>query len=54
VPAAVERPSSLDTAQRSGDILLFLAFFGGDTRAAAFSCGVLEGLRDARIRRAEC
>lgn len=36
--------------QRSGDLLLFVAFSGGGTRAAALSYGVLERLRDTRIR----
>jgi NTE family protein len=36
---------------RSGDIWLFLAFSGGGTRAAAFSYGVLEELRDTRYSR---
>ena len=34
--------------QRSSDLALFLAFSGGGTRAAAFSYGVLEKLRDTR------
>lgn len=34
---------------RSGDLLLYVAFSGGGTRAAAFSYGVLEQLRDTRI-----
>lgn len=32
-----------------GDVLLFLAFSGGGTRAAALSYGVLQELRDTRI-----
>lgn len=34
--------------QRSSDLALFVAFSGGGTRAAAFSYGVLEELRDTR------
>ena len=34
--------------QRSPDVALFVAFSGGGTRAAAFSYGVLEKLRDTR------
>lgn len=36
---------------RGGDAWLFLAFSGGGTRAAAFSYGVLEELRDTRYSR---
>jgi NTE family protein len=35
--------------QRSADLALFLAFSGGGTRAAAFSYGVLQELRDTRF-----
>ena len=38
-------------AGRSEDIWLFLAFSGGGTRAAAFSYGVLEELRDTHYAR---
>jgi len=38
-------------ADRAGDVWLFLAFSGGGTRAAAFSYGVLEELRDTRYSR---
>ena len=38
-------------ADRSEDIWLFLAFSGGGTRAAAFSYGVLEELRDTHYLR---
>ncbi len=37
------------TADNSPDLLLFLAFSGGGTRAAAFSYGVLEELRRTEI-----
>jgi len=46
----IETRSSTTAVQRSGDILLFVAFSGGGTRAAAFSYGVLEELRDTRFR----
>ena len=36
-------------AKRDNDIELTLAFSGGGTRAAAFSYGVLEALRDTRV-----
>lgn len=49
--APIEAPSNPAIAQRSSDILLFVAFSGGGTRAAAFSYGVLEELRDTRIHR---
>jgi len=38
-------------AHGAGDVWLFLAFSGGGTRAAAFSYGVLEELRDTRYWR---
>ncbi|MGO9378139.1 MAG: patatin-like phospholipase family protein [Dissulfurispiraceae bacterium] len=34
---------------KSDDIVLFLAFSGGGTRAAAFSYGLLESLRDTKV-----
>lgn len=37
------------SGDRSGELLLFVAFSGGGTRAAAFSYGVLEQLRDTPI-----
>jgi NTE family protein len=52
LPVSVDAASKLSTTQRSGDILLFVAFSGGGTRAAAFSYGVLEELRDTHIRHA--
>lgn len=39
-----------EEGERSGDIALLLAFSGGGSRAAAFSYGVLEELRDTRVR----
>lgn len=43
-------PTRLQFAgDRSGDLLLFVAFSGGGTRAAAFAYGVLEQLRDTPI-----
>lgn len=43
-------PTRLQFAgNRSGDLLLFVAFSGGGTRAAAFSYGVLEQLRDTPV-----
>jgi NTE family protein len=41
--------SDADTKTDPGDLMLFLAFSGGGTRAAAFSYGVLEELRDTRF-----
>ena len=43
---AFERLDLGREADESGDIWLFLAFSGGGTRAAAFSYGVLEELRE--------
>jgi NTE family protein len=48
---AYERIDGERRADRSGDIWLFLAFSGGGTRAAAFSYGVLEELRDTSYSR---
>jgi len=41
------RLQNLSSDENSDDIFVILAFSGGGTRAAAFSFGVLEGLRDA-------
>jgi NTE family protein len=47
---ALTGPLRAETGPRdSGEILLFLSFSGGGTRAAALSYGVLEELRDALI-----
>jgi len=48
---ALERIVGRRQADRSGDVWLFLAFSGGGTRAAAFSYGVLEELRDTSYYR---
>ena len=37
------------SGHRSGELLLIVAFSGGGTRAAAFSYGVLEELRDTKV-----
>jgi len=44
--ALTELPAAPSRAAEGGDILLFLSFSGGGTRAAALSYGVLEELRD--------
>ena len=41
--------SLLNHKQKNNDIKMFLSFSGGGTRAAAFSYGVLETLRDTEI-----
>src|SRR5210317_2021719 len=46
---AFERLDLGREADESGDIWLFLAFSGGGTRAAAFSYGVLEELRETQV-----
>ena len=43
------RPKATLEVRPLGDVLLFLAFSGGGTRAAALSYGVLQELRDTRI-----
>jgi len=48
---AFERLDLGREADESGDIWLFLAFSGGGTRAAAFSYGVLEELRETQYSR---
>src|SRR5262245_12864880 len=41
------RYDNLEAGDNSDDLFVILAFSGGGTRAAAFSFGVMEGLRDA-------
>jgi NTE family protein len=48
-PGSGYRPTSPEIFRPKGKTAIYLAFSGGGTRAAAFSYGVLEGLRDARI-----
>jgi NTE family protein len=43
------RPQAVADVRPLGDVLLVLAFSGGGTRAAAFSYGVLQELRDTRV-----
>ena len=43
------RPGSTGVGREAGKVWIFLAFSGGGTRAAAFSYGVMEGLRDTEI-----
>ena len=47
-PVGYDQVTSGREQQRSTDLALFVAFSGGGTRAAAFSYGVLEELRDTR------
>lgn len=49
-PAAGYRYQNLSTDGNTDELLVILAFSGGGTRAAAFSLGVLEALRDATYR----
>lgn len=46
-PTAGYRYQNLSSEGNSDDLFVILAFSGGGTRAAAFSFGVLEGMRDA-------
>ena len=48
-PAYGYRPQSVQAHRPVGDVLLLLAFSGGGTRAAAFSYGVLQELRNTRV-----
>jgi NTE family protein len=43
------RPSDASHYRDVGDVLLFVAFSGGGTRAASFAYGVMEELRDTEI-----
>jgi NTE family protein len=48
-PSHGYRPSNASHYRNVGDVLLFVAFSGGGTRAASFAYGVLEELRDTEI-----
>jgi NTE family protein len=48
-PSRGYRPTAASHYREVGDVLLFVAFSGGGTRAAAFAYGVLEELRDTKI-----
>ncbi len=48
-PAVGYRPTDPANQREPGKVMLFLAFSGGGTRAAAFSYGVLEALRETEI-----
>jgi NTE family protein len=48
-PTRGYRPSQRSQHRDAGKIIIYLAFSGGGTRAAAFAYGVLEELRDTRI-----
>lgn len=48
-PGQGYRPNLAAGHRDQGKIWMFLAFSGGGTRAAAFSYGVLEGLRDTEV-----
>jgi len=48
-PAYGYRPANPDQHRDVGDVMIFLAFSGGGTRAAAFAYGVMEELRDTQI-----
>ena len=48
-PGSGYRGKYMDVPGNSEDIALYLAFSGGGTRAAAFSYGLLENLRDTEI-----
>jgi NTE family protein len=48
-PASGYRGKNVDSQARADDLFLMLSFSGGGTRAAAFSYGVLEALRDTEV-----
>src|SRR4030042_4627584 len=48
-PQSGYRGKYMGTAGNSENLLLYLTFSGGGTRAAAFSCGVLEELRKTEV-----
>ena len=48
-PAHGYRPTEPSQFRDIGDVLAFVAFSGGGTRAAAFAYGVMEELRDTQI-----
>jgi NTE family protein len=48
-PSHGYRPTNAEAFRERGDILIYIAFSGGGTRAAAFAYGVLEALRDTEI-----
>jgi len=48
-PAHGYRPTDRSQLRDPGQIVIYLAFSGGGTRAAAFAYGVLEELRDTQI-----
>lgn len=45
------KPKNSTKSREANDLVLMLTFSGGGTRAAAFSYGVLEALRDTRVSR---
>jgi NTE family protein len=48
-PASGYRGKNIASQARADDLFLMLSFSGGGTRAAAFSYGVLEALRDTEV-----
>jgi NTE family protein len=48
-PTRGYRPSQRSQVRDSGKLIIYLAFSGGGTRAAAFAYGVLEELRDTQV-----
>jgi hypothetical protein len=48
-PSRVYRPTDASQFHEVGHVLLYVAFSGGGTRAAAFAYGVLQELRDTSI-----